>query len=271
VKEDAVKEPQRITGRMVWGLMVLTLGVLWTLDNLGQIDASMVLQWWPIVPLGWGLLLLSGMNGRKSPRAGWIWTAIGVYGLLGPLGIGDGHVLDLWPLILVFIGWSLFYRAWKGAPASSTVSGPRIDASAFLAGSQRKVVTDSFTAIDINAVIAATTLDLRTAKLQEGRGEVDVYAMWGGIDLLVPKEWKVVSEVTPILGVFQDSTEVPTDPNAPTLLVRGSVVMGGIDVRNEERKAFRTRVRGKDQVVRIGPGGVVRVGVVTRDEEKESR
>ena len=265
-----MKETQRITGRMVWGLAVLTLGVLWTLDNLGQIDASQVLRWWPIVPLAWGLLLLSGVNGRRSPRAGWIWTVIGAYSLLSPLGIADADVFDLWPLILVFIGGSLVYRSWKGAPASSTVSGPRIDASAFLAGSQRKVVTDAFTAIDINAVIAATTLDLRTAKLQDGRGEVDVYAMWGGIDLLVPKEWKVVTEVTPILGVFQDSTEVPADPNAPTLHVRGSVVMGGIDVRNDERKAFRTRGRGRDQVVRIGPGGAVRVGVVTPEDGKES-
>ena len=262
-----MKETQRITGRMVWGLVVLTLGVLWTLDNLGQIDASQVLRWWPLVPLAWGVLLLSGMNGRKNPRAGWIWTAIGAYSILRPLGIANADVFDFWPLVLVFIGWSLFYRSWKGAPAATSVSGPRIDASAFLAGSQRKVVTDAFTAIDINSVIAATTLDLRTARIKDGRGEIDVYAMWGGIDLLVPREWKVVSEVTPILGVFQDSTEVPTDPNAPTLYVHGSVVMGGIDLRNDERKALRTR--GKAQVVKI-PGGTVRFGIDTPDAGKES-
>ena len=116
-----MKEPQRITGRMVWGLVVLTLGVLWTLDNLGQIDAHLVVQWWPVIPLAWGILLLTGATGKKSTRAGWIWTAIGAYSLLGPLGFGDGDVFDFWPLILVFIGWSLFYRSWKGAPVSSTV------------------------------------------------------------------------------------------------------------------------------------------------------
>jgi hypothetical protein len=268
VKEDVVKETQRITGRMVWGLVVLTLGVLWTLDNLGLIDASLVVQWWPLVPLAWGLLLVSGINGRRKTRAGWIWTAVGVFSLLRPLGLSRAGLFDFWPLILVGIGGSLVYRAWKGAPSSGVrADGPRIDVSAILAGTQRKVVTDRFASADVNAVLAATTLDLRPAKLVDGRGEVDVYAMWGGIDLLVPREWRVVSEVTPILGVFQDTTAVPEEANAPTLLIRGSVVMGGIEVRNDDRKPFRTRVRGRDQVIQIGPGGIVRMGVVTPPEK----
>jgi hypothetical protein len=266
VKEDAVRETQRITGRMVWGLVVLTLGVLWTLDNLGQIDASLVLQWWPLVPLVWGLLLVSGINGPRKARAGWIWTAVGVLSILRPLGLARADLFDFWPLLLVFIGGSLVYRSWQGAPGIRA-DGPRIDVSAILAGTQRKVVTERFASADVNSVIAATTLDLRPAKLVDGHGEVDVYAMWGGIDLLVPREWRVVSEVTPILGVFQDTTVVPEDPNAPTLLIRGSVVMGGIEVRNDERKPFRTRVRGRDQVVQIGPGGIVRMGVVEPPEK----
>jgi hypothetical protein len=39
---------------MLWGVIVLSLGVLWTLDNLGQIDASRVVRWWPAVALAWG-------------------------------------------------------------------------------------------------------------------------------------------------------------------------------------------------------------------------
>ena len=261
-----MRETQRITGRMVWGLVVLALGVLWTLDNLGQIDASLVVQWWPIVPLAWGLLLISGINGRRKARAGWIWTAVGILSILRPLGLARADLFDFWPLLLVFIGGSLVYRSWQGAPGIRA-DGPRIDVSAILAGTQRKVVTERFASADVNAVIAATTLDLRPAKLVDGHGEVDVYAMWGGIDLLVPREWRVVSEVTPILGVFQDTTVVPEDPNAPTLLIRGSVVMGGIEVRNDERKPFRTRVRGRDQVVQIGPGGIVRMGVVEPPEK----
>src|SRR5689334_21710890 len=104
----------RLSGRMVWGLVVLTLGVLWTLDNLGQIDASRVVQWWPAVALAWGLMLLSGVNGRRRLVAGWIWTTIGALSILRPLGIADADVTSFWPLLLVFVGATLVRRAWLG-------------------------------------------------------------------------------------------------------------------------------------------------------------
>jgi hypothetical protein len=261
-----MNERPAITGRMVWGLVVLTLGVLWTLDNLGQIDASEIVRWWPLVALGWGLMLLTGANGPRKPTAGWIWTIIGTTSLLRPLGIANADVFDFWPMLLVVLGGGLVWRAWTGKDLVNRTpgTGPRLDASAFLAGSQRKVVSDEFSQVDINAVMAATTLDLRSARLAGGSALVDVYAMWGGIDLIVPPAWRVVSEVTPILGVYQDLTEVPADPAAPTLIVRGSVVMGGIEVRNDELKSMRARAR----TVRMGPGSVVvRAGVVRDDDD----
>jgi hypothetical protein len=262
-----------LSGRMLWGVIVLSLGVLWTLDNLGQIDASQVVRWWPAVALAWGLSLLTGMSGRRNRLAGWIWTIVGGVSLLRPLGIADINVFDLWPMLLIVAGGMLVLRAWKGQPPAGNggVTGPRFDATAIFAGSQRKVVTQEFSVGDVTAIIAGTTLDFRSARLLERRGVVDVFAIWGGIDLIVPPEWRVVCEVTPILGVFQDGTTLPADPDAPTLVVRGSVVMGGIEVRNDERKAIRVRVRGRDQMVRVGPGGIVRVGVMTgRDLDPET-
>jgi Domain of unknown function (DUF5668) len=253
-----------ISGRMVWGLVVLTLGILWTLDNLGQIDASQVVRWWPLVALAWGVTLLVGA-GNKKPIAGWIWTIIGATSLVRPLGIADADVFDFWPMLLVVLGAGIVWRAWTGReffPREAGRVGPKIDASAYFAGSQRKVVTDEFSAADVDAVIAATTLDLRPARLAGGAAVVDVFALWGGIDLIVPGEWRVVSDVTPILGVFQDLTVVPADPSAPTLIVRGSVVMGGIEVRNDERKST-SRVR----TVKVGPGTVT----VIRDEDETPR
>ena len=49
----------------------------------------------------------------------------------------------------------------------------------------------------------------------------------------VPDEGRDDSRLRAVLGGFQDSTPPPADPNAPTLVVRGWVLMGGIDVKNE--------------------------------------
>lgn len=256
----------RVSGRMLWGLIVLTLGVLWTLDNLGQIDASQVLRWWPLLALGWGALTLSGLNGPcRRPWLGWLWVIVGGLSILRPLGIAHVDIFELfWPVLLILVGGSLVYRAWSGRAwvEDGTDAGPRLNASAFMAGSKRRVVAQEFAAGDVNAVIAGTTVDFRAAKLAQGRGEVDVFAMWGGIDLIVPPEWRVVGEVTPILGVFQDTTLPPAGADAPTLVVRGTVVMGGIEVRNDDRPVIRTRARdGSVREVRVGPGGVVIAGI----------
>ena len=47
--EVAVEGPWRArwTGRLLFGLVMVSLGTLWTLDNLGIADAGQVLRWWP--------------------------------------------------------------------------------------------------------------------------------------------------------------------------------------------------------------------------------
>jgi hypothetical protein len=260
---EAMNERPLVTGRLLWGLIVLTLGVLWTLDNLGQLDASQIVRWWPAVALAWGLMLLTGAGGRKRTGPGWFWTILGGLAILRPLGIASLDLFDFWPVILILVGSSLVYRAWTGRTwvDHGTESGARLKASAFLGGSERKVITQEFSSGEINAVIAGMTVDFRGSRLAGGRGVVDVFAMWGGVDLIVPEGWRVESDVTPILGAFQDRTAPPEGDAAPTLLVRGSVVMGGIEVRNNERATVRVRTRDGQREVRVGPGGVVIAGI----------
>lgn len=248
-----------VTGRLVWGLVVLTLGVLWTLDNLRQLDASEYVRWWPVVPFLWGLALLTGIGARRSPGPGWWWTLFGAIGLLRPLGISPLGIFDFWPVIFILVGASLVHRAWTGRSwvTSRTDADPRLKVSAMIGGFERKVVTPGFDGGEIDAVIAGVSVDFRGSTIAGGSAVLDVFALWGGIVLLVPEGWRVESEVTPILGGFEDSTSPPSDPAAPRLVVRGSVVMGGIEVRNHERPTVRVRTRDGEREVRVGPAGVI--------------
>ena len=60
---------------------------------------------------------------------------------------------------------------------------------------------------------------------------IDVLAMWGGIDIRIPRGWRVVSKVAPIIGSFEDRTD-RAGQDAPRVVIRGSAIMGGIEVRN---------------------------------------
>jgi hypothetical protein len=253
---EAMNGRPLVTGRLLWGLVVLTLGVLWTLDNLGQVDASQVTRWWPLVPLGWGIALLTGSAGRKRAGAGWFWTILGGLMLLRPLGIAAIDVSDFWPLMMILVGGALVYRAWTGRAwvESATDTDSRLKAQAFFAGSERKVIAREFASGEIDAVIAGMTVDFRGSQLAGGRGVLEVFALWGGIALIVPEGWRVESDVTPILGGFQDSTTRPEGDAPPTLLVRGSVVMGGIEVGNDDRIRMRVGVAAGRRGVHVETG-----------------
>ena len=64
-----------------------------------------------------------------------------------------------------------------------------------------------------------------------GVAVLNVFALMGGISIKVPTDWTVELEGTPILGGFEEKTMQPKDANK-RLVVRGTAVMGGVDIRN---------------------------------------
>jgi uncharacterized membrane protein (DUF441 family) len=50
---------------LVLGLVLVTVGVLWTLSNLGRIDLLATLRtWWPLALVVWGLVELAAVAVR---------------------------------------------------------------------------------------------------------------------------------------------------------------------------------------------------------------
>ena len=54
----------------------------------------------------------------------------------------------------------------------------------------------------------------------------------GGVDITVPPDWRVTSEALPILGGVQDSTKTPAAETRGHLIIKGLVMMGGVEVKN---------------------------------------
>ena len=54
---------------VVWGLSLIAIGVLWTLGNLGAIDALGTLRrWWPSALVLWGALELAAYYSARRER-----------------------------------------------------------------------------------------------------------------------------------------------------------------------------------------------------------
>jgi predicted membrane protein len=75
-------------------------------------------------------------------------------------------------------------------------------------------------------------LDLRDAMPAGGQAVINIFAMMGGFEIVVPDTWRVIVEVTPLMGGIEDRSRASASPGAPTLVIRGFIMMGGLTLKN---------------------------------------
>lgn len=234
----------RATPRLFVGLVVIALGVLFALDNLDLVEVEHVIRFWPILLVIAGLWRLVQPSYHGGRLFGLVPLALGMVLLANELpwlGL-DVDLADLWPVLLVVIGLRLVYGAFRrgaaareGKDAEAAAVSPTVSMLALMSGNGRRVASQQFRGGEVTAVMGGCELDLRRAATDGGQAVLEVFAMWGGIDIHVPEGWAVESRVLPLLGAFEDNTRPPTGPVTHSLLVRGTVVMGGIEVNHGEK------------------------------------
>ena len=207
--------------RLVFGVAIVAAGAIFWLDNIGKIEARDYVEWWPLALIALGLAQLPY---RKWIAAAW-WLLVGTYFLLPVLGYSRfhlGQILGLWPILISVGGATLIMHALRQGEHS-------FSATAVMAGNVRKIGAQ-FKGGQVVAVMGGCDLDFTAATIN-GEAVLDVLAFWGGIAVRVPRGWEVVDRVTPILGGCDDKTAA-APAGAPRLIIRGSAIMGGVDVRN---------------------------------------
>lgn len=232
----------RITGRLVWGIIFLGLGAAWTLDNLGLVDSDAIVRWWPLLLVAFGLAKLTGWGARRSTFAGTLYLIAGGWLILHALDLVRTGIAGLWPLALVVIGGRFILHSMRppeprvesGASAGSLDAHGRVKVDAVMATVERRIRAGDFSGGEVNAVMGSVELDLRDATLGEGKAALDTNAVMGAIVLIVPRGWRVVSEVSCVMGTVEDHTEPSAGSPPPhnTLCLRGTAVMAGIEIKH---------------------------------------
>lgn len=218
--------------QLVLGLLIVTVGVLLTLDTVGILDAEYFFRYWPAGLIAIGLAkLLQSRGSHSSLVGGLIFVAVGTWLLLDNLRIIRVSFWEMWPVVIVLIGASLVWRSLTGPRPAPSDSNSVVSAVAILGGVNRGNNSGSFRGGDLTAIMGGCEVDLRHAKIN-GEAVIDVFAMWGGIEIRVPDDWTVVSRVTPLLGGFEDKTRPTPAASDHKLIIRGVVVMGGVEVKN---------------------------------------
>jgi predicted membrane protein len=221
----------RLTPQALLGLLVIFFGLLLTADNLGWFQADEVLRYWPLGLMAVGLLKIVQGRGQSGRVAGAVLTLVGFMFtaeiLLGwPIDFDDW-----WPLLLVALGIIVLMRSF-GRPGGkvSASADASLSEFAFWSGKVRRSTSAAFERGDLTAVMGGVELDLRGAGTGGAQAVIDVFAMWGGIEIWVPPDWAVANEVTVLMGGAEDrSSGVQGAQNR--LVVRGFVLMGGLEIK----------------------------------------
>lgn len=234
----AGRVPARWDGRLLFGLVLLTFGVLLTLDQLDLMESGHILQWWPVILIAVGVVKLLGLGTTRHVVWGTMFTVFGVLFLGDTLDRWNFEFWNFWPLVMIFIGASLLMKGLRrGAPGAPAPGEPVVDTGAefrsfaLMSGVTRRITSSAFRGAELSAVMGGVEIDFRNASLQGGVAVIEVFVWWGGIDIKVPEGWGVANEGLAVMGAIEDSTKSTPD-GRNTLVVRGLVVMGGVDIKN---------------------------------------
>lgn len=76
-------------------------------------------------------------------------------------------------------------------------------------------------------------LDLREATLSAPVTDIYVFALMGGVEIIVPPGVRLETDGFAIMGGFEDQLKEPAsrDPELPVIRVRGLAIMGGVEAR----------------------------------------
>jgi len=225
---------QKTQGRIFWGILLILLGVLFLLDQMDKLDfGDLVGRYWPVIFILLGISILLS-NNFKNVGSGVFFILFGTFFLLIRMRIFDRAVWHyIWPLAIIAVGlWVLFRPAWH--PDKNKVTGTTADdlnISQVFSGSARKVESQAFRGGKAEVVFGSAEIDLRGARLAGGQATLVLSAVFGGIEVFVPRDWQIVLEGTPVLGSIESHKRVSDVPPGQTLTIKGSAVFGSIEVK----------------------------------------
>src|SRR5262249_26360224 len=196
---------------------------------------------WPMILIAAGVFKLVESGDDYAHSSGIFWIVVGGLFALGNFGILRIAFRDFWPVVIIGIGSLLLWRSslaghkpprvqndadpstasfsesaseepkteTRGAAASSDSI---LSAMAILGSVEKRNNCQDFRGGSATAVMGRCEIDLRAASIASPHEPVlEVFSMWGGVEIRVPPDWTIVSHVDPIMGGYQDDTRPPKE------------------------------------------------------------
>jgi hypothetical protein len=231
--------------QLAYGIVVTIAGVILTFASFGLADATTIFRIWPVVFIVAGVVKVVRNHEGRTSTGGWVLIIIGIWLLLRTTGQTRLSFWDvLWPMLLVGFGVKLWIDALNQQqsvpqrPRHQPLGASASRLTAILAASTRVVQEAAFPGASMTTVLGNCTLDVHLSGPPAG-GEaiIEVFALLGAHDIIVPEGWTVVSEVTSVGASVDDQRSsfagrtVVEGDTRPRVVIRGVLILSGMTIK----------------------------------------
>ena len=95
----------------------------------------------------------------------------------------------------------------------------------------RTLIADSLETARLSCSFGAMEIFFTQAELSPNGAEVDISCNFGGIQLFIPRHWRVIDKMNCTLAGVDIKSFSASAENAPRLTLNGSVSLGGVEVK----------------------------------------
>ena len=140
-----------------------------------------------------------------------------------------GHIFA-WVIVALVMS-QVFDRGGFTARADSSET---VNLFALMTHHQQVSSAAVFRGGEMTSVMGHADLDLRKTTVAPGEEAViEVFTLMGGTTIRVPEGWSVEVRAVPIAGGVKDRRSGDRDlPGAPRIVIRGFIMMGGLNIRS---------------------------------------
>lgn len=220
--------------RIIWGIVLVAAGVTFALNALNITNIDVFFDgWWTlfiIVPCAAGLFT------EREKTGNIIGLAVGVFLLLCCQDVLSFSMLWklLVPAVIVIIGLKMVFTGIFGNKANEIIAklkengnDPKVGFAAF-SGCNLNYDGEVFEGAELSAVFGGVKCDLRNAVIEKDCA-IQVSAIFGGVDILVPDHINVKVSSNCIFGGISNKTAVHRE--APTIYISGTCMFGGVEIK----------------------------------------
>lgn len=222
--------------QILWGLVIIAAGVLAVLNVAGVINFSLFFDgWWTLFII---IPCLIGLITDKQKGGNFIGLCVGIVLLLSCQGVFEFKQAGKFvlPVIILIVGVKMLVgglvnndgaKVWKEIKKEGkTIKSFR----SVFSGIDTDLCGEKAEGIKCTAVFGGIKCDL-TSAIFEGKCSINVTAVFGGVDLILPDYVNVKVNSNSFFGGVDNEKHKNLQENSVTVYVNATCFCGGVEIK----------------------------------------